>query len=891
MPEASDCRRLAVVAVALAVLVGFAVPAGAASGSVTVDAAIDSGSESTTMQFTFTAPSNGTITNADEPSTGDVSFAFDDRLPFSVSAGEQYTVSYTATADQSASGGTYSESVGLYYSDGSTATTEPLDLTVTEAEPQFGSVRVSDAPVDVVFTSSGAQTRSVSLDVPNTGNGAMVPEDVSFDTPSGISVSVESMPSRIDGNREGTIDLEVTVDRNAPTGTTQVTGTVQDNLGTSGGGFSFDVDVSKPPVAGVPGGTVDVGDVLVGSSTTTSFEVSEQGGFTGLDGLQTSGGSDADGSISFDTSGFSTSAGGSDTAEVTISANSDAPQHETLRFTTDLSGVDSDSPATSTTFEARVIYPATLENVDALINTFEFDEPRTVSAQQAETTVRFDNGGDLEMDVQSVDASVSDSRIQARVTDVSSTVQGQSSGDATVQLAADPSTPEGTYTLDVRVETADAGTETISQEFEVDHGTDLAVGESDVGFGEVTITERRTRTIDVGEALGYNDLSNVEIERVDGPDRWLEVTEQPPGSISAGEAAPLVYQLRFDTDAEAYQEYTWTFEVSATGVETETITVSAVARLLSPEAIISDLDEQAGAGGWQATTAESTTGALESMESRLREGESFSNGDIQRTLAVGQSTVVLIDSVESAQQLQSEGNYEAAQREVISALIARNMIEQYAANIEDEETAAAFTRSAEASADPVASIVDEQQSHYESVLESDDATALERHFASDNLAELARQRGNGDRAAEYESTAESSFEEYQQQVSTGVNRRTEAMNAHESFTDNATLTVLGQPLVLNPARIDEVNAHAASVSGDLQAAENAFRAAGATGEAEAVAQTRSDVGTELTILRYALYGATVLFAVLFLLFVVREVLNARTFIQESREATAGDFLL
>ncbi|WP_096389349.1 COG1361 family protein [Halopenitus persicus] len=889
MPEASEVRRLAVAAVALAVLVGFAVPAGAASGSVTVDAAIDSGSESTTMQFTFTAPSNGTITNADEPSSGDVSFAFDDRLPMTVQAGQTYSVSYRATADQRASEGTYSESVSLYYDDGSTATTEGLDLTVTEAEPQFGSV--SGENVDVVFTSSGDQTETVELTVPNDGEGTMVPEDVSVNTPQGISVSVDRMPSRIDGYGQGTIDLTVTVDRDATAETHTVSGTVQDNLGTSGGDFSFEVDVSKPPVAGVSGGTVDVGDVLVGSSATTDFRVTEQAGFTGLSGLDISGNSDPDGSIAFDKSGFETSAGGSDTAAVRITANEDAPQHETLRFTMDVSGTDPDSPATSVTFEARVIYPATLEDVTVPMRTFEFDEPRTVSAQQTDATVEYENGGDLEMNVQSVDASVSDSRIEATVVDATSAVPGGGTGEATVQLAADPDTPEGTYTLQVRVDAGDAGTETITREIEVEHGTDLAVGESDVGFGEVTITEQRTRTIDVGEALGYNDLSNVEIVRVDGPDRWLEVTEQPPGSISAGESAPLVYQLRFDTDAEAYREYTWTFEVSAAGVETETITVSAVARLLSPEAIISDLDEQASAGGWQATTAESTSGALESMESRLREGESFSNGDIQRTLAVGQSTVVLIDSVESAQQLQSDGNYEAAQREVVSAIIARNMIEQYAANIEDEETAAAFTRSAEASADPVASIVDEQQSHYESVLGSEDATALERHFASDNLAELARQRGNGDRAAEYESTAESSFEEYQQQVSTGVTRRTEAMNAHESFTANATLTVLGQPLVLNPARIDEVNTHAASVSGDLQAAENAFRAAGAAGEAEAVAQTRTDVGTQLTILRYALYGATVLFAVLFLLFVVREVLNARTFIQESREATAGDFLL
>ncbi|WP_280536571.1 hypothetical protein [Halopenitus sp. POP-27] len=891
MPEALGMRRLVVMAVALSVLVGLSMPVGAASGSVTVDAAIDSGSESTTMQFTFTAPQNGTITSADEPSTGDVSFTFDDRLPMTVQAGQTYRVSYRATADQSASEGTYSESASLYYDDGSTATTESLDLTVDEAEPRFGSVQVDDAPVEVVFTSSGSQTQSVSLDVPNTGNGAMVPEDVAFDTPQGISVSVDRMPSRIDGNREGTIDLQVTVDRDAPTGTTRVSGTVQDNLGTSGGDFSFDVDVSTPPVAGVAGSTVDVGDVLVGSSSTAEFRVTEQGGFTGLDGLEVSGGSDADGSIAFDTGGFSTSAGGSDTAAVRITADSDARQHETLRFTTDISGTDPDSPATSVTFEARVIYPATLADVRVPMRTFEFDEPRTVSTQQTDATVEFENGGDLEMDVQSVDASVSDSRIEASVTDVPGAVPGGGTGEATVQLAADPDTPEGTYALDVRVDAGDAGTETITREIEVQHGTDLAVGESNVAFGEVTITEQRTRTIDVGEALGYNDLSNVELERVSGSDRWLTVNQEPPSDIDAGETGPLVYSLQFDTDAEAYQEYTWRYRVSADGVETETIEVTAVARLLSPEAIIGDLEEQASAGGWQATTAESTTGALRSMETRLQEGESFSNGDIQRTLTVGQSTVVLIDSVESAQQFQSEGNYEAAQREVISAIIARNMVAQYASNIEDQETADALETSVSATEDPVASIVDEQRSHYESVLEDGEATALERHFASDNLAELARQRGNGDQVDEYESTAESSFAEYQQQVSTGVDHRTTAMNDHRAFADNATLTVLGQPFVLNPARIDEVTAHAASVSGDLDAAESAFREAGATGEAEAVADTRNEIGTELTILRYSLYGATLLFAVVFLLFVVREVLNARTFVQESKEATAGDFLL
>ncbi|CAP15400.1 COG1361 family protein [Halobacterium salinarum] len=899
--------RNAVLAVAIAVVVAlsaFTAPAAAAYGSVSVEAALENDIDETTLEFTFYADQNGTVTVGDDGSiqtdSGNVEFSFSgwsgggdsgSDSTWTVESGTRYTVEYAATATSGATESQHSATVTVDYQSGGQVASESLDLEVNVLEPAFGYV--GGASGDLVFEGDTAET-TVTVDVPNDGDGVMVVEDVSFSgVPSGISASTASTPDQISAGDSGSLGIDVTADSSVEEGTYRFDATVTDSLGNKVT-FPVEVDVSKPPVADVDGGSIDLGDVLVGQSKSVNFQIQEVGGYQGLSGLDvqvTSG--DPNGGLSVDVPwDFSTSAGGSGEVTATITADQDARQHQSLDFTLALSGTDRDSPQREVDVTGRVIYPAQLGSVSASPDTLVFDEPRTdVSAHRMETDVEIPNTGDLEMDVTSVSASVSDPGISASVSGTPNTVGGTETATSTVTLAADTDTPEGTYTVQVDVQTADAGSDTITREFEVKHQTDLAVEKTDVQFGEVTITDRVSQSIDVGERLGYNDLENVTVSLTSGPDQWLNISSRPPTTINAGESAPLVFDLQFDTDAEAYQQYTWDVRVEPDNVEGETITVSATAQLLSVEGITSDLDDRASGGGWQQQAADDTTSALSSMEQRLRDGENVSASDIWRSLTIGQSTVILIDSVETVEQQHADRNYEAAQSRVVSALVAHNLIDEYVSELDDSEAAAQLRDVVETTEDPVARVVEEQKTYYEDVLASEDATALQRYSASSSLATLERHQGNGDQADEYAARAEEEFSEYQSLVDEGIDRRQRARKARDALTSNATLTVLGQPVVANPARLDTVQRLRQATNDNYDAAVQRFSAAGATAEADATADEAAAASRTAQLTEYGLYGFTAVYAVVFVVFIVREVLNARTYIRETREAASGNFLL
>lgn len=885
-------------------LSAFTGPATAAYGAVEVEAAVEGDIGATTMQFSFTASQNGTVSLGSDESIqtdgGNVEFGFQEWSgggasgtsgTWTVEAGTQYTVEYEALAYSGATEQQHSGYVTVDYESGGEAAAETLDLDVDVLEPDFGYIGTVTG--DVVFEGDTAST-TVEADIPNNGDGVMVVEDVSFSgLPSGMSASASSLPDQIDAGDSRSIDVDVSVDSSVSEGTYSFDGTVTDSLGNEQA-FTVEVDVSKPPVAGVDGGTVDLGDVLVDDSKTTSFTIREVGGFQGLDDLDVRvRRSDPNGGLSVEVPyDFSTTPGGSDEVSATITADIDARQHQSLDFDVVVSGTDRDSPEREIRVTGRVIYPAKLSGVEGQPDTLVFDEPRdAVSAHRQAFDVEISNSGDLQMDVTSVSASVDEPGISATTSDVPSTVGGTGSGDATVTLAADPSTPAGTYTVELAVQTDGAGSKTITREFDIEHETDLALEQTDVEFGEVTITDQVSQEIQVGERLGYNDLENVSVSVVDGPDKWLSITSQPPTTVAAGESAPLVLDLQFDTDAQAYEQYTWDVRVAPDNVAAENITVSATAQLLSVEGITSDLSDRASGGGWQQTAAEDTTEALSSMEQRLRDGESVSAGDIWRSLTIGQSTVILIDSVEAVEQQQSDGNYDAAQSRVVSALVAHNLIDEYVSELEDDQAASELRTVVEQTEEPVTAIVDAQRTHYEDVLAADESTALERYSASSSLAAIERHRGNAAQADEYAARAEQEFAEYQSLVTEGTERRQQAREARETLQASATVTVLGQPVVANPARLDSLRQLRESTNADYEAAVQSFRRAGATAEADATAAEAAAARSELQVTEYALYGFSAVYGVVFAIVVVREVLNARTYVRESRAAASGNFLL
>ena len=886
-------RRVGIVLVAaLVALSAFAGPASAVDrGTVELDRALDNQQGTEELSFTFIASANESV-SADDSRTfqnGDVTFEFESwentdtgesgsSSTWDVENGDEYRVNYEAQAVSGADENTYSWRATV--SGGSTSASERLELTVDLLDPQFAG---ATSPTEtVIFTDSGSDgTAELDVGFDNNGPGAMVPENVNLDpTPSGISVSVNSLSGQVDPGGSGTAALDVSVDPSVSAGDYTISGTINDNLGNSQS-FSAEIQVRKPPV--ISAENVDVGGVLIGESDTVELTVEETAGFSGLDGVAVNIiGTSGDGALTVSGGGtVNTGPGGSDTIGVEVSADSDAAQNADLDWQVELTPDNQYSPTETIDVTGEVFYPPNLESLSGQSAENVFNTPRSeAETQTTETEVTFENTGDLDMDVTDVSVSVDDPDVIGRVAEFSGTVPGQSSGQATIELAADPEAAEATYPFTVTVDTATGGSQTITRELTIEHVPELAVEQSELVLGDVTIRNRRTTSIDVSEVLEYESVSGIEVVRVSGPEDYLEVAEQPT-ELQAGESAPLVFGASFGTDAELYQQYRWEYEIRAEGVEPQTVTVTARATPADVEPIVNDLSAYSEGGGPRAEAAAGMAASLEALESRLRAGEEVPEGDLTETFAAGEATVLLLSSLENADQARESDGAAAAQEDVLRAQATLNAMSEYVARIEASGVNGPATGALDAARAATDEQVDTQVQYYESQLEGD-ITTLQRASANRQLARLAASRGNTERATRLNTESERAFDTYLSQVQNASAAVEDARSTRESIRESATLVLLNQPLVLNPARLDGISAEIEAIDTAYATASETYAAAGATAEAEAVDQERAAVSQRLQLTQYGLWGATAVYGLVVLIVLLRTGLNLYAYLQDRR---------
>ena len=760
-------RAVVAVVAALLVVSAFAGSAAAATETVELDEALDDQQRATEFTFTFFASGNDTVT-ADSGQTfqgGNVEYEFEgwedldsgasgSSNTWDVENGNQYEVTYQAVASSGAS----SESWTATVSGGSTSASEPLNLNVNYLQPRFGG---ADSPTETVIFTDDDSDGTTELDVgfDNNGQGIMVPESVDLDsTPSGIDVSVDSLSDQVDAGGSGTATLDVSVDPSVSAGDYRISGTINDNLGNTQS-FSATLEVRKPPVLSAD--DVDVGGVLIGESNTVDVTISETAGFSGIDGVNVNViGTSDDGSVTVSGAEFaSTSAGGSDTVEVQVSADSDGVQNADLDWQVELTPDDQYSPTETIDVTGEVFYPPSLESLSGQSAQNTFDTPRSqAEIQTTETEVTFTNTGDLDMQVTDVSVTVDNPNINGEVADVSGTVGGQSSGQATVVLGANPEADEGTYPFTVTVDTATAGTQSITRDLTIEHVPELGVEQSELTLGEVRVTSRRTTSIDVSEVLEYESVSGIEVVRTSGPQQYLEITEQP-STLQPGGSSPLVFAVEFDTSAELYQEYRWVFEIRGEDVEAQTVTVTARPRLTNVEPITESLSAYTGGSGPRARTASGMTDSLRTLETQLQEGGEVPDGDLTETVAAGQTAVLLLQSLEAADEARESDGPAAAQADVLRAQATLNAMSEYVGRIEASGIYSSATGALDAARTATNEQVEQQVSYYESQLDGD-ITTLQRASINRQLARLAESRGNAERAEEFNAEATGAFETY-----------------------------------------------------------------------------------------------------------------------------------
>ncbi|WP_135852196.1 COG1361 family protein [Halorussus salinus] len=891
------------VAVCLALLVAVHGFAGAATAQSNVSvsraaAAASSGDQITrTVTTTFEATSNRTVNVDGQMADGNVEFAFQEwsdldgtadgtGTSWRVRAGHEYELRYRATIPASASEGYHTA-----YTAGSGP--ERKQLTVRVTEPQFGFIDTQD--VTVVFKSNDQGSASKKVDISNDGEGQMRPSEVTFSgVPDGFAVNAENLPNRIGAGDSKSMTLQIEAAQSVSKGDYQFRATVTDNLGKTES-FDVSVTVAKPAVLDAgDNGEVEVGDILVGGDETVEFTVSEEGGYTGISGVSsTVTNADQYGSIAFDGLRYlDTSPGGSATAEVSVSVPDSAPQHSNLDWTVRLKPDGENSVGKKIEFNGRVIYPARFGSLGTSDTSMEFDQPRSeVDSHTKTVEVTVPNEGDLDMNLRGASASTDSSRVTASVVNAPDTIAGQSTGTVRVRVEADPSTPEGNYGLSVDVNAEEAGSKQVDTQISVSHGVKLSVEKTALSYGDVIVTKNLTKSTDVAEDLEYRDVSDLSVTKVSGPDQWLTVVERPPETLTAGEAAPFVVALRFDTGAELYREYTWTYRVAGENVENRTVTVTATAKPYSFDQIRDPLNEYTGSGDWQDETASGMVTALDTLEGQLRDGGDVSRTDLSTSIAAGRATLLFIESVENARDIRASDGNEAAQDEVVRAAATYNLLDSYVSQLDDSQLRDSAGESRAAADETVQQLVTRQTDYYQSRLDSGNVSKIEQAHIKRQLAQLASLQGDDERAERLRTESAAAFDAYTETVKEGNEERQSARKLHDEARDEMLTVVFGQPLMLNPAKWDAFGRTSSAVQATYGEAATAFREAGATEEAQRVADERQRMASQYQLARYSMYGSTAAYLLGFAGLVVYLVRSTYAYVRDARESVSGDFLV
>jgi hypothetical protein len=882
---------VAVVVLCLATSAGLAA-ASSHTGTLEVEAAESSDSDTTTVSYSFTAQGNGTATvspTSDSQSGGDVTFSLQSSESFSVEAGQSYTVEYEVTAENGATEGTYDLFSSVSGPSGSYSETLSVDVEVRE--PRFGSVGSQDG--EVTFTTDSSASTTVDVDVDNTGDGVMTDVSASASgVPSGMDVDL-SAPSEIGAGDTGTVEVDVSAQDSLSEGTHSFTVTVEDSLGNTES-FTISIDVIKAPVLTAPDRDIDLGDVLIGESVSGDFALEESGGYEDVSGVQvTFDNGHPDGEITLSGVDGFIEANGERVGSVTITADTSAQQHADLTWDATLRPEDPDGIGTTIEFTARAIYPPYYESVSAPDRTIVFDEPRAQQSEFSNTVpVTIANGGDRPMDVTSVTPTVSGRGVTATVVDAPDTIPGQSSRTVEVRVAADADADAGDRQLNVDVDAQQAGQETTSATVTVEHETELNVETAEVSYGRVVATRTATRNIVIGERLGYNDVENFEITQVSGPEEgWLTLAEQPD-SLAAGESAPIVTSLTFDTRAQFFSQYTWEYRITGDNVETQTITIMATPRPVDFTATVDDLRAAESNGDSRhQTVASETARAMEGLTTEIRENSSQrARSDVTIVSAAGRSTVLFLQYATDARQQMDAGNHTEAQRSMTRAAATYNTLASASGRVQTPATRTRLDRAAEAAEAILTELLDEQRTHYEEQLSSNDTTMLERAQTTRQLAQLAALAGDDSEATRLEEESQEAFSEYSTLVSDGNANLQSARRERANLTAGTLLTVGGRP-VFWIGNLDSIERQQSAVVDSYTQAEQQFESAGASSRAETAQTERAAFTQQMEQGRLLSFGLAGFVVVVFVVGLGLEARAIYRYVQDSTEAVRGDFLL
>lgn len=885
-------------------------------------------SDTGTVSYTFdTGPEaeHASITPVSESlDFGDVTFEFDrvelqtggvvsSTPEFDVENNTGYRVFYDVEASASASEGEYTitSAAEIEQTDGPPETnTATLAATVDHLEPELDAG--PDLSRDVVFTpeDDGRIERVETRTIFNDGPGMMDVEDVSaLGVPFDIDVAVTDQPDTIAGHSQGDVAISIEVEDDIFEGEYDFTVEIDHSLGQD----SFDVtlDISKPSALGVKddGQDIDFGETLVGEGNETTITLVERGGYTDVSDIEAQFvRPDPDGGdLSFtNLDSLEIDAGGTAELEVEFDLENNAERGEELEWNYQFTPEAADGIASERVqFRTSVIYPPYFASVDVGNSEIVFDEPRDETDHFVDdVTLEIENGGDLPMENLDVSVSVEDPDGgffgTVSVTDVPTAIQAGNSRATTIEIEAEPDSAADDWAVDIQIEADEpttapgeqTGEETTSFELAIEHETELAVPDPVHSMGEVTLGEDVVWSTPLVERLGYQAVENLSIER-DGPDDWLTVTSEP-AELPAGEERDLTLGIEFDTDAEAFEDYTWEFTVSGDSIETETVSLTATARPADFEDTVQDLQTLASdAPDDLSVVGEEMATALDVLNETLQvEDGSAQQDDIPVMVSAGRSVTLFVEAAETAADDIDDGAHEEAQGPLVRAAAAFNSLSQALGDVETEDSTlqSSLAKAEDRASQFLTGLIADQETHFESQFDDVDTTVLEEAQLARELARLAELGGDSQRAADHRTTADEAFDTYTTLVEQGNADLVEARAIEDDLDEDLFFEIGGQRLFW-VGSLSTFEDETDEVLARYNSAIDQFEEAGMFEQAERIEAEREQVESaydDAYLLSLALGVVAGFLLLVFLLWEMRALYRYRV---DTGEAVTGDFLL
>jgi hypothetical protein len=672
--------------------------------------------------------------------------------------------------------------------------------------------------------------------------------------------------------------------------TLSASGAESATLDISGGGNTERVDytVRTPAyveISGVPS-WVDNEGVLRGESRSAQITVREVGGYSGFSGLDVSGASGISGLES-----ASVGPGGSDTVRVTFTADDRASQYSDIGGRLSLDPNDGYNIDSSVTLESFVAFPPHFDDVALGINSIKFDEPRSVGTISRTTTIAVENGGDRELNFGGVSVG-STAFEEVNVISQPSTIRPTSTERVELEIVASTGMDEGRHDFDATVRASDAGVDNadISDTITIRHGISMDVSPTEIQTGDVPIGNTDSASFSVSEELGYRNIQNPQVTLQQGPEQWIEETSGIGSTVTSGSSSTVGYEIQFEPSADIGSEYTWTFDVDGDEVNSEEVTITATPIPLNLDPLREDLDEAPAGSQALDQTSEETLQLVNAMDTRIRDNN-IPRQDVTTTLTFGDGVIRYLEAISATDELVDNGNYSAAQEELIRAAVAYDTMTTYGNAIQDDELRSQALSVRDTAQTELQARLETQESYYEEQLAAEDTAPIKEASIQSKLARIASLQGNSERAQSLEAEAEKSFETYSTLVAEGENKRQQAESTWNGMKSDIFVSVLGQQLILNPVHYDEFEERSETLLSDYDDAETAFIEAGETTRAETVAQEHSQRANALTIARQSLFASIGISIVLVILSIAHTARGMYWYVQDSKESISGDFLI